>query len=108
MLGQRPRFAHAYAHNVRLQEIHSIYGQFIGPPRPAPQNPNASLRHPANRMAGGYGTILVGDYFPMPSSPTAQPRQRPRSAYSTTHRRAPERRALLEEAQRVAEQPLLH
>jgi hypothetical protein len=113
MLGQRPRFAHAYAHNVRLQEIHSIYGQFIGPPRPAPANPNASLRHPAQRMAGGYGTILVGDYFPMPSSPTAQ-RQRPRSAYSSTHRRAPERRgppqmgSLLDEAQRVAEQPLLH
>ena len=121
MLGQRPRFAYAYAHNTRLQEIHSIYGQFIGPPRPAarqaPQyhgSANGGQRQTPPRMAGGYGTILVGDYFPMPSSPPAA-RQRPRSAFAApTYRRAPERgggarpeSAVLAEAHRVANQPLL-
>ena len=78
------RFAAQYACDARLQQVHLIYGQYIGQPRPAPSFFNA------NRRFAGVGPILVGDYFPMPASPEVVPdsrikRSRPGSA---KHRRA--------------------
>ena len=102
-----PRFAGRYARDTRLQQIHSIYGQFLGPARVAPTRATApphvhGMGGP--KRPGGFGAILVGDFFPMPSPP------RPwRAAPShPAHRRPPTHAAqsLLEEANRLAEQPL--
>ena len=56
--------------------------------------------------AGGYGAILVGDFFPMPSSP-------PRARTAPAYRRAPQQgfvkptsSALLVQANALAERPL--
>jgi hypothetical protein len=57
-------FARHYEGNTRLQQVHSVYGQFLGAPRQS--------RHPAAphaRTTAPYGQILVGTHFPMPTSP---------------------------------------
>ena len=114
----RPQFAHQYARNARLQQIHMIYGQYLGHPHRnnAPATPHASGGH----LAGGYGTILVGDYFPMPASPGVYAPRRPPSAArmrsaapaAPNYRPAPSALApastlnILNEAQQMAERPL--
>ena len=91
----KPRYAHLYTTNARLQQVHSIYGQFLGQPRP-------SRNHPV----GGHGAILVGDYFQMPMSPAQKPR-------GPTYRRAPvhgdetEDESVLGSAKALIEQPLM-
>lgn len=99
----RPRFATQYARDSRLQQIHLIYGQYIGGPRPA-------APHAANRsLAGGYGAILVGDYFPMPTSPHEHRGGRGRPTTAPNHRRPPQYKAagvILDEANQLAERPL--
>ena len=112
-IGSRPRFAHAYVQNARLQEIHAIYGQFIGPARPAPIYPGAISIRGNQRIAGGYGAILVGDHFPMPTSPAAMgaDTRRVRPSSAAQHRRqAPVYKPpteLLDEANKLANKPLL-
>ena len=59
--GKKTHFARQYAANARLQQVHSIYGQYLGPRRLL-----ATPFAPPPR-ATGYGAILVGDFFPMPA-----------------------------------------
>ena len=107
------------ARNARLQQIHMIYGQYLGAPhaRNAPAAPHASGSH----IAGGYGTILVGDYFPYPTSPgsaytgrrpPSAPRHRSAAPAAPNYRMAPSALApaatlnILNEGQQMAERPL--
>jgi hypothetical protein len=88
MMRERPRFANLYAHNARLQQVHAIYGQYIG-------RGVSHVRPPA--------AILVGDHFPMPGASRVRPRIMARRAAPTLR---PEHE-LLEEANRVADLPLV-
>ena len=101
------RFATQYARDTRLQQIHLIYGQFLGQPhRPAPRADRADAGRP---VATHCGAILVGDFFPMPTSPSKHVGED-----GVTYRIAPpypaprvmQQQAVLDEGNKVAEQQL--
>jgi len=104
-------FSHRYAQNARLQQIHSIYGQYLGQRCATPAAPHALGAQQMHRpLAGGFGPILVGDFFPMPMpmpSPPPPPGMRPaprgRPISAPVRRVAPTMRPKLEESSVLAE-----